>query len=859
MSRVDSAPRSASQPDRDVPQPADGTERFSAPGEHRPHAPHIRPPGPERGRAAGHTASRRHPVRLRPIRSTLTLLLLIPLISLIALWAYAAVGTVGSAIAKRNSDAINKDVGGPAQALLLQLAQERADTFTWQSAHGLVPRTSLDAQRARTDAAVSAFRAGAVAARSAGAETQVTQPEVAALSGELGQLGAIRAEVNAGAIQPLAAFQSYNGVVSAFFPFARGALSSPDGSLSLYQQGEGVIDEAQALELIGREATLVGGILASGGVMTPAEHQLFVQAVDDQRFLEQTAESPFYWQESADPYSAVFAAPTYRNFRAMEDRIAAGGGGTRLPVSPAAWQESVQSVQAAFNQAETTVRLGVTRGSAHAGDVILLRLFLVGGAGLAAVLISALLLVRFGNRITRELTGFLMAVRALADERLPGVVRRLRQGEDVDVAAEAPPLALRTRTREVAMIADAFSAVQRTAVEAAVGQAELRKGVSSVFRSLARRNQSLLQRQLKMLDAMERRTEDPDALAQLFRVDHLTTRMRRHAEGLIILSGAQPGRGWREPVPLVEVLRGAVGEIEDYARVDMIVVPGDLVPGTAVADVTHLLAELIENAALYSPPHTRVQVTASRVASGFAVEIEDRGLGIPPRALATFNDRLANPPEFDLADSDQLGLFVVSRLAARHGIKVTLRGSPYGGISAIVLMPHHLVWEGDPAAPPSAAVAPAGAGRLDGDGGSPGETSSGYRLVSAVAPSSESREAGSGQNPVRVWPLSRGEAALTPAPEERASTGSRAPTVGGTYRGMPRRVRQASLAPQLRDDPRAGDGPHGEAPAERTRALIASIQRGWRNGRADAGHEAGGRVRPPADTDPGPDQERAEP
>ena len=224
-----------------------------------------------------------------------------------------------------------------------------------------------------------------------------------------------------------------------------------------------------------------------------------------------------------------------------------------------------------------------------------------------------------------------MAVRALADERLPAVVSRLRQGEDVDVAAEAPPLALRTRTREVAMIADAFSAVQRTAVEAAVGQAELRKGVSNVFRSLARRNQSLLQRQLKMLDAMERRTEDPDALAQLFRVDHLTTRMRRHAEGLIILSGAQPGRGWREPVPLVEVLRGAVGEIEDYARVDMIIVPGDLVPGTAVADVTHLLAELIENAALYSPPHTRVQVTASRVASGFAVEVEDRGLGIPPR------------------------------------------------------------------------------------------------------------------------------------------------------------------------------------------------------------------------------------
>ena len=225
-------------------------------------------------------------------------------------------------------------------------------------------------------------------------------------------------------------------------------------------------------------------------------------------------------------------------------------------------------------------------------------------------------------------------MRALADERLPGVVSRLRQGEDVDVDAEAPPLALRTRTREVTETADAFSAVQRTAVEAAVGQAQLRKGVSNVFRSLARRNQSLLQRQLKMLDEMERGTDDPEALAQLFRLDHLTTRMRRQAEGLIILSGAAPGRGWRQPVPVVEVLRGAIGEIEDYARVDMVTDSRDFVPGAAVADVTHLLAELIENAVLYSPPSTRVQVRGGRVANGYVVEIEDRGLGIPADTLA---------------------------------------------------------------------------------------------------------------------------------------------------------------------------------------------------------------------------------
>ena len=215
----------------------------------------------------------------------------------------------------------------------------------------------------------------------------------------------------------------------------------------------------------------------------------------------------------------------------------------------------------------------------------------------------------------------------------------------MDIDAEAPPLALRTRTREVTETAEAFSAVQRTAVEAAVGQAQLRKGVSNVFRSLARRNQSLLQRQLKMLDENgTRHAADPESLAQLFRLDHLTTRMRRQAEGLIILAGSAPGRGWRQPVPVVEVLRGAIGEIEDYVRVDMVTDSRDFIPGAAVADVTHLLAELIENATLYSPPQTRVKVSASRVANGYVVEIEDRGLGIPAETLAALDDRLANPP-----------------------------------------------------------------------------------------------------------------------------------------------------------------------------------------------------------------------
>jgi len=806
-------------------------------------------------RLSGGTRRRRQ----RPIRATLTVLLVIPLLSLIALWAYAASSTVGGALAKRNSDTVNSDIGAPTQALLLDLNSERAESFAAQSAQGavsLLPRSApradlvraqaaaselkagLAAQRKQTDAALVAFRVGT--GKASGAEPAVARSAVSAFLAKVGELRGIRAAVDAGTVAPLATFQAYNDVIGASFPFSLGALANPDASIPFYQQSQGVGDEAEAFEFVGREAALMGGVLVSGGRMPAAEHELFVQAVDDQRFLEQIGQTPVYWQQNADPYLAVFASPAYQQFKAMEDKIVATAPLAKLPVGAQAWQSGLQALMGPYLQAETTARLAVTSGDTHAGNVTLLRLFLVGGAGLLAVIVSALLLLGFGGRIARELIGLRSAARELAEERLPSLVSRLGEGEEVDVDAEAPPLALRTRTREVTETADAFSAVRHTAVEAAVGQAQLRKGVSSVFRSLSRRNQSLLQRQLKMLDEMEHGTQDPEALAQLFRLDHLTTRMRRQAEGLIILSGAAPGRGWRQPVPLVEVLRGAIGEIEDYVRVDMVTESRDFMPGAAVADVTHLLAELIENATLYSPPNTRVQVRASRVAKGYVVEIEDRGLGIHEDLLTALNERLARPPEFDLANSDQLGLFVVSRLAARHGIKVALRVSAYGGTAAIVLMPHELVVSEDdtPAAAGSNGAAPvalvasaAGVAGLDagafaGPGGFPGPGAF----------------AGPGAFPGRRRPgLEFGSVAAPDEPRDVVGSGLDSGQPTGSAGDLPRRLRQASLAPELRDAPGTHARGAGEVrSADQARALISSIQQGWRTGRATADESEGG-------------------
>ena len=219
----------------------------------------------------------------------------------------------------------------------------------------------------------------------------------------------------------------------------------------------------------------------------------------------------------------------------------------------------------------------------------------------------------------------------------------------------------------------------------------MRRGINDVFRNLARRNQSLLHRELTVLDGMERRTTDPETLEDLFRLDHLTTRMRRHSEGLIILSGAAPGRGWVHPVRMIDVLRAAAAEVEDYSRVTVTTPSAAALTGPAVADVIHLLAELIENATTLSPPYTPVRVSGDLVASGFAVEIEDRGLGMSEQRYVELNGRLAEPPEFDVFNSEQLGLFVVGQLAKRHGIRVTLRPSPYGGTTAIALIPTSLV------------------------------------------------------------------------------------------------------------------------------------------------------------------------
>ena len=279
----------------------------------------------------------------------------------------------------------------------------------------------------------------------------------------------------------------------------------------------------------------------------------------------------------------------------------------------------------------------------------------------------------------------------LSSVRLPAVLARLRSGDEVDLATETPQL--EPDPSEIGQLREAINLAAKTAVNAAVDEVAIRRGVNDVFRNLARRNQSLLTRQLELLDAMERRVHDPEELADLFRVDHLTTRMRRHAEGLLIVAGGTSGRAWRDPVPIMDVMRAAVAEIEDYTRIRVTSRSVASIAGHAVADVIHMLAELVENATTFSPANTPVRIESDIVAKGLVIEIEDRGLGMGEEQMAEINTRLNDPPPLDLSGSEQLGLFIAGQLARRHDVKITMQGSAYGGVTAVVLVPSALLVE----------------------------------------------------------------------------------------------------------------------------------------------------------------------
>ena len=304
------------------------------------------------------------------------------------------------------------------------------------------------------------------------------------------------------------------------------------------------------------------------------------------------------------------------------------------------------------------------------------------------LLILVLLITTF---VARSMIRPLRKLRAdaleVAGSKLPDMVRRLSESEGGDESVEIEPIGV-TSTDEIGEVARAFDQVHMEAVRLAADEAMLRGNLNAMFVNLSRRSQSLIERQLALIDDLEQSEQDADRLSSLFRLDHLATRMRRNSENLLVLAGHEASRRWSQPVPLVDVLRAAISEIEQYERVVLNVQPGIQVVGQAVNDVVHLVAEIVENATTFSPEDTQVYVTGQPLTSGgVLLDITDNGVGISEQEMAHANWRLDNPPVVDVAVSRRMGLFVVGRLAARHGVRVRLRHAQSGGLTALIWLP----------------------------------------------------------------------------------------------------------------------------------------------------------------------------
>ncbi|MET7580532.1 sensor histidine kinase [Streptomyces microflavus] len=625
--------------------------------------------------------------RGKSIRRKIVALLLVPLVSLTGLWVLATYVTGRQATELMSVSTTVDKVAGPLEEAVRVVQAERRQTLVFLAD----PRASdalplLLSQRADTDRIVAEVRDSARQNDVREALDAEARTRLDAILSAVDGLGSLRESVEKRTIGRAKALDFYNGLVDPAYRFLNGLHTTENGSMD--KQMRALVGISRAREMLSREDALVASGLIAGRFTTSELRQISGLVAQRQLLYEVSLENlPATERRRVEQF---WSSPDAEPLRTAEDTLIAAGP-TKRPgaVDTERWQQAAPPVLDRLANDSTEMGNRFQDRAEPAGYRVLAQAGVAGVLGFLALIVSIFVSVRIGRELVRDLSRLRKDAHEVSGVRLPSVMRRLAAGEQVDVETEAPHLTY--ERDEIGQVGQALNTLQRAAVEAAVKQADMRRGVSEVFVNLARRNQVLLHRQLTLLDTMERRTENSDELADLFRLDHLTTRMRRHAEGLVILSGAAPSRQWRKPIQLMDVVRAAVAEVEDYERIEVRRLPRIGVGGPAVADLTHLIAELLENATVFSPPHTAVQVLGERVSNGFTLEIHDRGLGMPPEVLLDANLRLAETPDFELSDTDRLGLFVVSRLAQRQNVRVSLQKSPYGGTTAVVFIPAALL------------------------------------------------------------------------------------------------------------------------------------------------------------------------
>ena len=773
--------------------------------------------------------------RLGSIRLSLVLLALVPSVTLAAMWGVTTIQMFSEGLRLRDQTDLSRSTGAMGTDATLALQRERSLSAAWL-ATPKGSRAALDAQRAETDKVVAKLVGQADAIEKAPSRIS---DRLYSVLGSVGSLEYYRDQVdNPTDITAQQALDQYSSIIDDQVHAFQELSQVDDGDLT--SQAGPLVGLEHAAELVSREDAQLTLAWPTGHLDDKTWTQ-FTELVNTRRWLVHDQVLPQLTGDAKAQTERILASREWQTLQSVEDQVLASRNASAtadriaLPDARKRWSDAMDKLSDQYAVLIEQQTAGLLERSAEKADALLLKAALLSTGGLLALLLCVAMSWRITRSLSRRLRGLRRAAVSLAQERLPDVVARLDRGETVDPESATPELDY--GHDELGQVARAFNTAQRTAVHTAVELADTRRGFQKIILGIARQSQNLVNLQLSKLDTLEREHTDPDILKGLYELDSTASQLRRYEENLVIVSGERPGRSWTEPVALMDILRSAVGEVAEYQRVEVLTEEEVYVAPPAVADVIHLLAELIDNATAYSPAPSPVTVRAGMVAKGLAVEVEDRGLGMSEEDYASFNEQLAVPPQFDvvaLADDLRLGMFVIGRLAHRHGIAVTLRSSPYGGTTAIVLIPHEIVVrettgggakDGD--TPEDGLVAADGRGARDAKPGeapqradAPGET--GGRTEGGTE-----HAAGSAREP-RPLVTARTASAVPSAPREVI------PRRDGLA-PLPRRVPQTSLVEELREEsgPAEHDGSLDDFTAEAAASSLAGFQRGTLRARDD--------------------------
>ena len=636
------------------------------------------------------------PLRNRRVRTRLVALILIPTIAAVLLGGLRIASSIDRAADYGRAQQL-AELGEKVTALTQGLANERGAVTSYIASGRGQNLDEVEKQQRAVDQQIASVEAQLKPIDASYGSLVQSKADTVQL--RLEQLPYLRELVVNSKLPPLATVDKYASIVADLTALTE-VIAEGSSDRQLAERVRMLVVLARATEqAVQQRDVLLTALLAKDLSQNELDRLVAARAQQDSAIVSFKALAPVAdRQHYEDTVTGVQIDDAERLLLTVISR----GDGADLGITPEEWSKVATIKIDRLNDVESRlvhdlVAQSSDLGSAARWDVLADSLIVVVVLALALAATSI---------VARSMVQPLHALRSgaldVAGRRLPDAVRRLRESPEIRPAIE--PIGVES-SDEIGEVARSFDVVHREAVRLAVEEAQLRGTVSAMFVNLSRRSQTLVERQLSLIDGLEQGEQDPDRLSSLFRLDHLATRMRRNGENLLVLAGQEPARRWSQPVPLVDVVRASLSEVEQYERVRLQVQPG-AVGGWAVNDLVHLVAELLDNATSYSAPDTAVTVNGELFSDGTGLlDIEDSGIGMPPADLMLANERLAQPPVVDVSVSRRMGLFVVGRLAARHGIRVQLRLSRNGGVVAQVLLPASILVPA-PAAQPAPVETP---------------------------------------------------------------------------------------------------------------------------------------------------------